>query len=215
MKSPNLIQKARDLWNRKEDQRRAAANKEADQCREEETRRDRQRKYERALEHQLENEEYNPDLDGPTVDETPELVPRHAPTQRELSTAGNATAMARELGPSAPNAEQKPQGAPRDVGLPPYDMEPLIPLSDEEIAKLKFIEAEDPLGRSMRAQFDPRTVIALREQGEAAPALDSHETGHAPTQRGLSTASNAGGRDAPRQDPDPEDDLEPDDELEM
>ena len=207
MKIPNLIQKARDLWNRQEDQRRAAANQEADQRREEETRRDRQRKYERALEHQLENEEYNPDLDGPARDETPEPVPIHA--------AGNATAMARELVPSAHNTEQKPQGAPRDVGLPPYDMEPLIPLSDEEIAKLKVIEAEDPQGRSMRAPFDPRTVIALREQGEAAPARDSHEPGHAPTQRGLSTACNAGGRDASRPDPDPEDDLEPDDEREM
>ena len=52
----------------------------------------------------------------------------------------------------------------------------------------------------MRAQFDHRTVLAMRETGEASQALDPHETG---------------GRDVKWQDPDPKDDLEPDDELDM
>ncbi len=154
MKSPNLIQKARDLWNRKEDQRRADANKEADQRREEEARRERQRRDDRALEQfEKHASEYSADLDGPT-----------------------ATHHAQDPVPTA--------------GLPhhQYDMEPLIPLSEAEVEKLKVIEAEDPQGRGMRAPFDPRTVIALREQAETAQQ---------------------------RQDPSPQDDLEPDDELDM
>jgi hypothetical protein len=194
MKSPNLIQKARDLWNRKEDQRRVDADKEADPHRADEERRMQQRRQEERALEQFEKRasEYNAELDG----EWEEILPA-APVARPITEAAPRTA--------EPTADLVHQ----------YDMEPLIPLSDEEIAKLKVIEAEDPQGRSMHAQFDPRTVIALREQGEAAPVLNPHEPGQALTQRGLSTACNAGGRDAPRQDPDPEDDLEPDDELEM
>ncbi len=171
MKSPNLIQKARDLWNRKEYQRRADANKEADQRREEEARRERQRRDDRALEQfEKHASEYSADLDGPTLDEIPE--------DRQP---------AEWAGPTATHHAQDPVPT---AGLPhhQYDMEPLIPLSEAEVEKLKVIEAEDPQGRGMRAPFDPRTVIALREQAETAQQ---------------------------RQDPGPQDDLEPDDELDM
>ena len=185
MKIPNLIQKARDLWNRKEDQRRTAAmghaahnDKEADPHRAEEARREQQRQDDRALE-QFEKHAsgYNPDLDGEWEEDLPVDMP-----SVPVATLQEAT-------PAASAAE-----------LPQYGMEPLIPLTHDEIAKLKVIESEDPKGRSMHAQFDPRTVLAMREQAEAMQVLDPHETG---------------GCEVQWQDPDPKDDLEPDDELDM
>jgi hypothetical protein len=145
MKMPNLIQKARDLWNRKEDQRRAAAHKEADQHREEEARQEQQRKDEPALE-QFEKHAlgYNADLDGEWEEDLPVDMPAVPVTTLQEAT------------PATTAAE-----------LPQYGMEPLIPLTEAEVEKLNVIEAEDPQGRSMHAQFDPRTVIALREQAEA------------------------------------------------
>ena len=179
MKIPNLIQKARDLWNRKEDQRRAAAmgyaahnDKEADQHRKEEARREQQRQDNRALE-QFEKHApgYNPDLDGEWEEDLPADMPAVP-----VATLQEAT-------PAASAAE-----------LPQYGMEPLIPLTEAEVQKLKVIEAEDPQGRSMHAQFDPRTVLAMREQAEAMQA-DS-------------------GRSEQRQDA-PEPEREPDDDMDM
>ena len=138
---------------RKEDQRRED-EAQKDQERKDEAEKkawNKEEQFEKELRKQLGGDQPNPDLDKPPYLPPDTLAaPVAAPQEAALVTQENI--------PHLPHQ---------------YDMDPLIPLTEAEVQKLKVIEAEDPQGRSMRAQFDPRTVLAMREQGEAAQAIDS------------------------------------------